>query len=245
MPLLFVHGAFVGAWCWEEHFLPWFAGRGWAVHAVSFSGHGGSPGRDELDSLGLNRYVADIAGVVATLPAPPILIGHSMGGLVVQKYLERAAAPAAVLMASVPPHGLIASALGMLFTTPHLLFALNQVMGGGQPDIDSLRQILFHQPIAAEKLRRYWKQSQPESQRAIWDMFFYSLPDTSRVYRPPMLVLGAQYDRLISPGQVRTTADVYGTRSEIFPHMGHAMMLERDWEKVAVRIDEWLIEQGL
>jgi len=245
MPILFVHGAFLGAWCWEEHFLPWFAKRGWAAYAVSLSGHGGSPGRDKLDSLSLNRYVADIDEVVATLPMPPILVGHSMGGIVVQKYLERAAAPAAVLMASVPPQGLIASAFGMLFTTPQLLFTLNQIMGGGQPDIDSLRQILFHQPITTEKLRRYWERTQPESHRVVWDMFFYNLPDIFRVYRPPILVLGAQYDRLISPDQVRTIADAYETRPEIFPDMGHAMMLERDWEKVAIRIDEWLIAQGL
>jgi len=245
MPLLFVHGAFFGAWCWDEYFLPWFVKRGWSVHAVSLSGHGNSPGRDDLDGLGLDHYVEDIAEVVATLPAPPILIGHSMGGIVIQKYLERTAAPAAVLMASVPPQGLLYSMLGLLFTTPQLLYSLNQAMGGGEVDMDSLRQILFHQPISAEKLRRYWKHSQPESHRAIWDMLFYNLPDVSRVYRPPMLVLGAQYDRLISPGQVQATADAYGTYPEIFPHMGHAMMLERDWEKVAGRIDEWLVVQGL
>jgi non-heme chloroperoxidase len=245
MPILFVHGAFIGAWCWDEHFLPWFVKRGWPVHAVSLSGHGNSPGRDDLDNLGLDRYVEDVTEVVATLPAPPILIGHSMGGMVVQKYLERAAAPATVLMASVPPQGLIYSALGLLFTTPQLLFALNQAMGGGEVDMDSLRQVLFHQPITVEKLRRHCKRVQPESHRAIWDMLFFNLPDVSRVYRPPMLVLGAQYDRLISPGQIQATADAYGTHPEIFPHMGHAMMLERDWEKVASRIGEWLVAQGL
>lgn len=37
-PLLFVHGAYVAAWCWAENFLPWFAARGWAAYAVSLSG---------------------------------------------------------------------------------------------------------------------------------------------------------------------------------------------------------------
>ncbi|MDR2207535.1 MAG: alpha/beta hydrolase [Azoarcus sp.] len=245
MPILFIHGAYIAAWCWEEHFLPWFARRGWAAYAVSLSGHGQSPGREHLDSLSLSHYVANIVEAVATLPAPPILIGHSMGGMVVQKYLEQAAAPAAVLMASVPPQGLISSALGMFFTAPQLLTDLNRIMGGGDPGIDSLRQALFHQPISAEKLRRYWEQSQPESHRALWDMTFFDLPNTSRVYRSPMLVLGAQYDRLFSPGQVQSTANAYGTRPEIFLNMGHAMMLERDWEKVAIRIDEWLVAQGL
>ncbi|MDR2924937.1 MAG: alpha/beta hydrolase [Azoarcus sp.] len=245
MPLLFVHGAYLGGWCWEEHFLPWFAERGWDAHAVSLSGHGNSRGREHLDSLSIDNYVSDIIEAVDLLPVPPILIGHSMGGMVVQKYLERAAAPAVVLMASVPPQGLIYSALGLLFTAPQLLGDLNRIMGGGEPSADSLRDALFHQPVTAEKLDRYWKHSQAESHRAIWDMTLYNLPHTARVYRAPMLVLGAQYDSLISPGQVQMTADAYGTHPEIFLNMGHAMMLERDWEQVAVRIDEWLAGQGL
>lgn len=245
MPILFVHGAYVGGWCWEEHFLPWFAERGWDAHAVSLSGHGSSRGREHLDSLSIGHYVSDIAEVAALLPAPPILIGHSMGGMVVQKYLEQDAAPAVVLMASVPPQGLIYSALGLLFTAPQLLGDLNRIMGGGEPSIDSLRDALFYQPITTEKLDRYWRRSQPESHRALWDMTLYNLPDTSRVYRAPMLVLGAQCDSLISPGQVQMTADAYGTHPEIFLNMGHAMMLERGWEQVAVRIDEWLVGQGL
>ncbi|MCL2875337.1 MAG: alpha/beta hydrolase [Betaproteobacteria bacterium] len=245
MPILFVHGAYAGAWCWEEHFLPWFARRGWDSYAVSLSGHGRSQGREDLDILSLDHYIADLIKAIGTLPVPPILIGHSMGGMVVQKYLERAAAPAVVLMASVPPQGLIYSALGLLFTAPHLLADLNQIMAGGEPSADNLYQALFHQPVADGDLRRYWKLFQPESLRAVWDMTFYNLPDVSRAYRPPMLILGAQYDRLISPGQVEMTAKAYGIRPEIFLNMGHAMMLERHWEKVAVRIDEWLIEQGL
>ena len=99
-PLLFVHGAYVAAWCWEEHFQPWFAHRGWSTYAVSLSGHGKSRNREHLDSYSIDDYVRDVAEVAARLPAPPILIGHSMGGMVVQKYLEQYDAPATVLMSS-------------------------------------------------------------------------------------------------------------------------------------------------
>ncbi|MDR3086551.1 MAG: lysophospholipase [Azoarcus sp.] len=243
--LLFVHGAYVGAWCWEEHFLPWFAQQGWIAHAFSFSGHGRSRGRVDLDNLSIDQYVNDLTEVIERLPAPPVLIGHSMGGMVVQKYLERAAAPAVVLMASVPPQGLIGSALGMLFTSPQLLIDLNRIMGGGEPSVGSLREALFYQPVAADKIERYWNQSQPESHRALWDMTLYNLPHPSRIHKPPMLVLGGQYDRLISPHQVQMTANAYGCTPEIFPNMGHGMMLEQQWEKVAIRIADWLSTQGL
>ena len=56
-PLLFVHGAFAGAWCWAEHFLPYFAKQGFRACALSLSGHGGSPGRERLDWLSISDYV--------------------------------------------------------------------------------------------------------------------------------------------------------------------------------------------
>jgi len=88
-PLLLVHGAWHGAWCWQEHFIPYLARAGYAVYAPSLRGHGDSPGRDRLRRTGIGHYVQDVAAVAAALPAAPVLIGHSMGGLVVQKYLER------------------------------------------------------------------------------------------------------------------------------------------------------------
>ena len=105
-PILFVHGAWHAAWCWEN-FLPYFAQRGYAAYAVSLRGHGASAGRDKLCWHSAARgYVADVAQVAQTLDRPPILVGHSMGGYVVQKYLEQHTA-AAVLMASIPVSGIL------------------------------------------------------------------------------------------------------------------------------------------
>ena len=120
-PLLFVHGAYTAAWCWDENFLPWFAEQGYAAYAVSLSGHGASRGRAYLDSFSIADYVADVAEVADKLPSPPVLIGHSMGGMVIQKYLEKFSVPGAVLMSSVPPQGLLGSAFGLAFSKPHLL----------------------------------------------------------------------------------------------------------------------------
>lgn len=104
-PLLFIHGAYTAAWCWAEHFLPYFAQAGFNCQALSLSGHGASRRRDHLDSYSIDDYIKDVAEVTAQLPVPPVLIGHSMGGFVVQKYLEQYPAAAAVLMCSVPPQG--------------------------------------------------------------------------------------------------------------------------------------------
>lgn len=244
-PLLFVHGAYTGAWCWEEHFLPWFAERGWIAYALSLSGHGKSLHHDHLDSLSIDDYVADLTEVVSRLPAAPVLVGHSMGGMVVQKYLERAKAPAVVLMSSVPPQGLMGSALGLMFKKPHLLTDLNRIMNGGEVQADGLREALFYKDIDEETLLRYYRLSQPESHRAVWDMTLFNLPQPSLMHSVPMLILGAVHDQLIPADQVHMTATTYGRRAEIFDDIGHAMMLEEGWEVIATRIAAWLEEQKL
>lgn len=243
VPLLFVHGAFTGAWCWEEHFLPFFAEAGYASYAVSLSGHGGSRGRDRLDHLSIADYVADLAEVVERLPVPPVLIGHSMGGFVVQKYLEKHEAAGAVLMCSVPPQGLVSAAFGMMFSHPRLLGDLNTLMSGGQVALDSLRDALFAQPIGVDDLTRFYRASQPESHRAIWDMSLFDLPHPGRVAgKLPMLVLGAELDHLMPPSTAEMTARSYGVEAEIFSGMGHGLMLEKDWRQVAQRVLDWLKE---
>ncbi len=244
-PLLFVHGAYTGAWCWEERFLPWFAAGGRPVYALSLSGHGASPQRECLDAYSIDDYVDDVVSVASRLPAPPVLVGHSMGGMVVQKCLERFSAPGAVLMASVPPQGLMASAVGLMLQKPGLLFDLNRIMGGGSAQLESLHEALFHQPVDAADLQRYYVLSQPESHRAIWDMTLFNLPRLASGRIPPMLVLGASHDLLIPPAQVHMTARTYGLEAEVFDGLGHAMMLERGWLPVAGRIAGWLAERGL
>src|SRR5262249_45915712 len=107
VPLLFVHGALHGAWCWDEHFLDYFAERGYACYALSLRGHGASPGVERLRRTGIQGYVADVAELTAQLPTQPVLVGHSMGGFVIQKYLERHTAAGTVLVAPIPPNGVL------------------------------------------------------------------------------------------------------------------------------------------
>ena len=232
-PLLFVHGAFAGAWVWDEHFLSWFAAQGFSAHAVSLRGHGGSAGHDRIDWHSVHDYVDDVAEVVGDLEAAPVLVGHSMGGFVVQKYLERHAVPAAVLMCSVPPQGLVAAQFSLLFEKPGMTMEINRLLGGGDVPLDVLREALFAQEVDDEKLRRYYRMMQPESQRAIWDMSVFGLPNLHAMQRPPLLVLGAEKDVLMPAFLVQSTARTYGVPDKIFRGMGHGLMVEKDWQDVA------------
>ncbi|MBI4631514.1 MAG: alpha/beta fold hydrolase [Chloroflexi bacterium] len=107
-PLLFVHGAWHGAWCWAEYFLPYFAQHGYVSHALSLRGHGTSEGNTRWNLI--SDYVEDVKQVAQGLAASPVIIGHSMGGFTAQKYLETNPAPAAVLLASIPSFGMLVKA---------------------------------------------------------------------------------------------------------------------------------------
>ncbi|MGB9306623.1 MAG: hypothetical protein WCB92_23960 [Mycobacterium sp.] len=91
---------------------------------------------------------------------------------------------------------------------------------------------------------RYAARLQEESARVGYDQLLLNLPKPKRV-STPLLVLGAADDACFSTKEVRATARAYGTEAEIFPAMGHDMMLEPGWVGVAKRIDTWLGTHGL
>src|SRR6185437_8398609 len=124
-PILFVHGAWHGAWCWAEHFLPHFADQGFPVHALSFRAHGDSVGNRKPRGKRITQYAADVAQVAEKLGQPPILISHSMGALVAEKYLEQHPALAAVYLAPVPPQGVLGTTLRIVRRHPGAFLRAN------------------------------------------------------------------------------------------------------------------------
>src|SRR5437763_4442327 len=128
-PLLFVHGGYCDAWCWEPYFLPWFAARGYPAYAVSLRGHGRSPGAKTLFMTGLADYEADVEYAVAQLPEPPILIGHSMGAAIVELIVAKRPVRAAALLAPIPPAGLLSVATRLAAAHPNYMMQ----MGGLDP----------------------------------------------------------------------------------------------------------------
>jgi pimeloyl-ACP methyl ester carboxylesterase len=70
-PLLFVHGAWHGAWCWDEHFLDYFAAKGYRSLAVSLRGHRKSPAPKSIRFCSVADLVDDVASVASSLPCNP------------------------------------------------------------------------------------------------------------------------------------------------------------------------------
>ncbi|BBX70178.1 alpha/beta hydrolase [Mycolicibacterium psychrotolerans] len=245
LPLLFVHGAWHAAWCWDAHFLEFFVDRGYRAAALSLRGHGRSATAKPLRACSFEDYLDDIDAVATTMPGDPILIGHSMGGFLVQRYLQHRTAPAAVLMASMPPSGSLASGLRWMKRHPWH-FAKMSATRRSLPYVSTpalARERFFSATTPDSVVTACVARLQEESARCGTDGM-RNLPKPELI-TADILVLGAAADGAVPPDEVVATARAYGTVAELFPRMGHNMMLEPGWATVGERIDEWLVERGL
>jgi pimeloyl-ACP methyl ester carboxylesterase len=238
-PLLFVHGAWLSAACWDDHFLPFFAQAGYPAYAVSLRGHGKSSG--SLHFAGMADYVADLAEAIAQLPAPQVLIGHSMGGGVVQKYLERRAAPAAILLGSMPPHGMSHAFVDAWRRHPWRWLQANLTFNTQSlfhtPEL--CREFFFSPDTSDADILRSMRVAGGESVRALFDMTLPHWLSPSRV-TTPVHVIGGEQDIIIPPRDVEETARRLGTQARILPGAPHAMMIDARWRAAAEAIDDWL-----
>lgn len=248
-PLLFVHGAWQAAWCWDVHFLDFFANCGYRALALSLRGHGRSSTVKPLHDCSIADYTEDVASVVDTLPTPPAVIGHSMGGYVVQKYLEHHQPPAAVLLASLPPSGLRSSAPRMLKRYPWP--TLKSLMTGDTTTLlakpKRAREVLFTPETPEALVVGYLSQFGEESRRVIQRDLMNRQPPTapSSENSCPVLVFGSDIDMTVSIADNNTTARRYRTRAHIIEGLGHEMMLDPEWRQAANHIHRWLVDHNI
>lgn len=234
--VLLVHGAAHGPWCWDA-FADRLADHGHDVRAVQLRGHDQRTGRLWYR---LRHYVEDVRRAAAEFAQPPTLVGHSMGGLLVQKYLEGNPAAGAVLMASLPTGGVTGLVVRLGMRHPLVLLRINATLRL-QPLFGTtamVREVAFTPETPQEVIDDCHARIRDESYLAFLDMLFVR-PRPRRI-ATPVLVLGGERDGILTVGEVHRTARAYHTRAEIVPRMGHHMMLDDGWEKVADRIDAWV-----
>jgi len=245
-PILFVHGMWHAAWCWEK-FQPYFAAHGYESHAMSLRGHGYSDGQDRIRWYSAAKdYVADLDRMAREMEHPPILVGHSMGGYVIQKYLETHTAPAAILLATIPVSGLGGAAVRFLRKSPAQLIKYALFLDPLRliDDPKLAKEMLFSPTLSDAEFNQYYKHLQQDSFLATMEALLFRLP-RPRKAKTPMLILAGGKDRIFSVKEAQATARAYHTQAVVFPNMAHEMMLDPEWQKVADEMLGWLNQRGL
>lgn len=241
-PVLFVHGAYMGAWCWGEHFMDWFASRGLSCHALSLRGHGESSGGPDLDLAGLDEYVDDVREAASGLSGHPVLVGHSMGGVIVQHYARTHPVAGLVLASCVPPAGLLGASIELGWREPDLYaqFALLQTGHVQRIDSNRLRSALFAPDMPPDEAMSYFRRMGRESQRVFAELAWPHMCSVRLARDVPVGVMGGGDDGLFRPDAVRATAFWHGVEAGVLSGLGHALMLDQRWQAAADWIIDWI-----
>ncbi|WP_291990881.1 alpha/beta fold hydrolase [Candidatus Accumulibacter sp. ACC007] len=244
--LLFVHGGYATAGCWDAYFLPYFSRRGFDCRALDLAGHGASDGRERLDGFGLDDYVDDVVQVAQGIDEPLILIGHSMGSVVVERVLERQPAQAAVLMAPVPPGGILGATMNIAFAQPAFFSEQARATQGeySEKTLRTIRDVYYSRETKSEDLIRFGRLFQPESRRAILDLTLLAMRIGGRRPKLPVLVVGGEADAVFQPALLNFTASRWRADESVIPGAGHTLMLDAHWQPAAAKIADWIDAQS-
>ncbi|NTU89329.1 MAG: alpha/beta hydrolase [Actinobacteria bacterium] len=235
--LLFIHGMGHGAWCWKN-FMGYFSENGYSCVALSLRGHGKSEGREDLDRYSLDDYVEDVHRTVSELGVKPIVIGHSMGGYVVQKYIElyEDNVQAAVLFSSVPVSGMTLGS-DVRFFWRFLASAIRTMpkIVDEELSLEEISKFVYcNGRIPADEIREYVSLLQPESKRAVLEL---QIPRfVTHDITIPMYILGSNSD-MVFPGREQTkTGRAYHVDPVMLRDLCHDMMLDPEWRVAAAHL---------
>ena len=262
--LIFVHGSFHGGWCWAEHYLSFFAERGYPSYSVSLRGTSGSP--TEAKSVAIGEHVNDLKSFIETTcdarrnASKPLVIAHSFGGVALMKLLEAHAdiVGGAAFFCSVPPSGNGPMTQRFLSTRP--IASLKIVLGFvaklacSQPTL--ARELFFGDTLDDDEaaLKRYMAAFTRDSKVGL-DLKALSgaLPSLSMspdgtaswwqpdFAMPPVLVVGAELDFLVDKeGVAETSKFLGGAPFTMLPGTHHDIMLGKRWLFAASVLEDWL-----
>ena len=248
-PVLMIHGAFCGPWSLDG-LKEKFEQAGYPVRAPWLRFHDEKPPPPALGTTGLLDYAADLEQEIAALGAPPVLVGHSMGGLLAQMLAARVPVRALVLLAPSAPWGVPPSTLFEISAAQ----ALHLNPGYWNQVLEPSRDVALAHSI--DKLPRDMRDSvfgqfTCESGRATFEIMNWGL-DMNRASEVeaekvtcPLLLLTGSDDRINPPTTVMRVAALYGERAtnEVLPGMGHWLIGEPGWEEMAARVLSWLDEK--
>ena len=233
--MLLIHGAFSSG----NDFTAWhrtFTEAGYDVIAPTLPGHGPS-NPAALRTLTLADYLAALLAVRQQLAEPPVLVGHSMGGLLAQQLAAITETRALVCVASAPPGMLTAQARAL----PHLFPLMPAILAGRpiRPSAAAFRALALHDLEAGEQ-QAILDSLGFESGRAYRTMILGRCRVRRNAVRCPVLCLSGDRDRIVSARLSRGIAARYAATHLVFPDRGHWLIAPSAAAEVTSAILRWL-----
>lgn len=229
---LFLHGSCGRAGFWAP-LMREFAARGVHTAALSYRGHGESGGARLLQSYRIMDYLRDVERVLHAMPGKPMLVGHSLGGLVAQLTAEEKKLPGLVLLASCPVGGMQKDGARMFLRQPMTFIrAMRRKSYKSLFEDEAVtRWLLFARDAPSDLVRAYMAEAGEESWLAGAELTTW-LPAPGRV-QCPVMVVGGDQDNTVCPASVRRTALAYGVEPVMLPRRGHMLPIEGDPAELA------------
>jgi pimeloyl-ACP methyl ester carboxylesterase len=257
-PVVFIHGLWVHTSAWQ----PWqelFAQAGYAPHAPGWTGDGATPAATRaypgpMAGLGVADLTAGYAAYIKSLPAKPVVIGHSFGGLIAQKLLSDGLASAAVALSPAPIKGATKLPLAQIRSA---LPVLRNPRNKGRAVALTARQFRygFGNALTTTESRRLFDTfAIPGPGRPVFELTAAkkdpqsaTAVDTATGDRGPLLITGAARDHTVPEVVARQAHGLYASSPavadyHVFDGRGHSLTFDSGWNEVAGYVLRWVIE---
>jgi pimeloyl-ACP methyl ester carboxylesterase len=214
--------------------------------AFSFRGHGISEGREELGDATLADYSTDVLRILEAYPEPPIIIAHSLGALLAQRLLGYHPIKALVMLAPLPPEGMLLITSRLFATEPSIWRALQDALqGSSDRALSKVKDVVFSTRLSAAEMDRYLPLMVMEGTKVMLEAHvpFPTLP--AFLAGVPAIVIGGDQDRLVSSVSNLRTALYHGADHRLLPAYGHLLQLEPGAQKIADTVFDWLDGRNL
>ena len=247
--IVLIHGLFVNNTSWNE-WKAYFEEKGYIVHTPANPGHEGTPSalrsdiHPDLTQTGFKDVVMNIVKLIDTLPEKPIVIGHSMAGLVVQKLIEMDKAVAGVSIDGAPPKNVLAPP-----STLKIILPVVNPFKGNAPYLGTkewYHKAFFNNYSKEESDRLFEAVAVPESRKIAWDSVLKPFAKVNfKKPHNPLLFIGGEKDNIFSSKFTKRIASSYKDKNSLvdykeFSGRSHFIAGEEGWEEVAEYIQNWI-----
>lgn len=252
---VFVHGMFMTPLCWE-HWTKHFEQRGYKTHAPAWPEHD-APIEEQrkrhpsaaLGALTLDQVLEHYRKVLRALDEKPILVGHSMGGLIVQRLIEEGLGAAGVAIDSAPPKGVISLKYSFLKSNWGAISPTAKLDEPISLTFEQFQYAFVHTLPPAEQQAAYERYVVPESRRVAKGPTTEAAALHYERPRPPLLLLAGAEDHIIPASLNHANFQKYQNTPAIidfheFQSRTHWIIAQKGWQEVADYALDWIRAAG-